>query len=261
MIANRGIYDRGWVACTTPRRLPWTILGGTTDNPADDFAWELYHVDADFSESVNLARSNPRKLRELQDLWWAEAARHNVLPLDCRFGERANPANRPSLSRGRTTFTYYPGIARIPEATAPDVKNKSFRLTAEVEMPEGGAEGVLVTEGGRGGGWGLLVLDSKPAFVYAWSNQPQHKFWVAADEKPSPARTPSPLTSPTMAAASARRHRRTFGRWPEGGRAPHRADRGQPLHAGRNLRRGRGHGHAGGGELCRKDALPLSPAR
>jgi arylsulfatase len=183
MVANRGIYDRGWVACTTPRRLPWVTLGGATDNPADDFAWELYHTDEDFTESVNLARSNPRKLRELQDLWWVEAARHNVLPLDCRFAERANPANRPSLSRDRTTFTYYPGMVRIPEATAPDVKNKSFRITAAVELSSGGAEGILATQGGHCGGWAFLLLDGKPNFVYAFSDQPRHKYWVAAKEK------------------------------------------------------------------------------
>jgi arylsulfatase len=83
-------------------------------------------------------------------------------------------------------FTYYPGTFRIPEGTAPDLKNKSYTVTAEVEIPQGGANGVLATQGGRFGGWGLLVIDSKPLFVHALSNQPQHKYKVASDQKLSP---------------------------------------------------------------------------
>src|SRR5581483_8990879 len=103
--------------------------------------------------------------------------------LDATMAERADPAIRPSLTRGRNVFTYYPGMVRIPEGTAPDVKNKSFSVSADVETPEGGASGVLATQGGRFGGWGLLVLDGKPVFVYGFSNQERHKYRVAADQK------------------------------------------------------------------------------
>lgn len=187
MVANRGIYDRGWMACTTPRRLPWVTLGEVR-NPAEDFPWELYHVAEDFSQSVDLAKSNPKKLRELQDLWWAEAARHDVLPLDSRFSQRSDPANRPSLTRGRTTFKFYPGIVRVPEATAPDVKNKSFRITAEVEIPERGAEGILATQGGQCGGWAFYLDEGKPTFVHALSNQARYKYRVTATRKVAPGR-------------------------------------------------------------------------
>lgn len=78
LVANRALYHDGWIACTTPKRPPWINLGGTTNNPADDFDWELYNVENDFSEAKNIAKDNPKKLRELQDLWWAEAAKYNV---------------------------------------------------------------------------------------------------------------------------------------------------------------------------------------
>jgi arylsulfatase A-like enzyme len=180
MIGNRGVYDNGWVACTTPRRLPWQ---GAADSSPDDFKWELYHVAEDFSEANNLAATNPAKLKELQAVFDKEAEKYNVLPLDASFIARVDVRIRPSLTRGRSAFTYYPGTIRVPEGTAPDVKNKDWSVTAEVEIPEGGAEGVLVTQGGRFGGWGLLLLDGKPEFVYALSQQKEHKYRVASGEK------------------------------------------------------------------------------
>ncbi len=117
--ANRGIYNDGWVACTTPRRLPWIVTGAKVTHAADTYEWELYHVDEDFSESHNLAAENPKKLHELQQLWTIEAARHNVFPLDASFADRADVSIRPGLTAGRTAFTYYPGTVRIPEGSAP----------------------------------------------------------------------------------------------------------------------------------------------
>jgi arylsulfatase len=183
MIGNRGVYDNGWVACTTPRRLPWQAAA---DSSPDDFKWELYHVAEDFSEANNLVEQNPAKLAELRAVFDREAKKYNVLPLDASFVARTDVSIRPSLTRGRSTFTYYPGTIRIPEGTAPDLKNKSYTVTAEVEIPEGGAEGVLVTQGGRFGGWGLLLMDGKPEFDYAFSNQKQHKYRVASNEKLTP---------------------------------------------------------------------------
>jgi arylsulfatase A-like enzyme len=171
---NRGLYEDGWVASTTPLRLPWQVAGVEPD--PDDFPWELYNVARDFSQSNNLAKQNPKKLQDLEALFLIEAAKYNVLPIDSSFADRANPAIRPNLNRGRTHYTYYPGMIRIPEASAPDIKNKSFRIVADVELPQGGADGVIVTQGGRFGGWGLLVLDRKPMFAYAFSNQDGDKY-------------------------------------------------------------------------------------
>lgn len=184
MLGNRAIYHDGWVAATTPLRLPWVMSGAQAD-PAD-FQWELYHVAEDFSEAENLAAQNREKLKDLQEVFDGEAQKYNVYPLDSSLAERIDPAIRPSLTRGRTVFTYYPGMIRVPEATAPDLKNKSYSVTAEVEIPEGGASGVLATQGGRFGGWGLLVLDGKPLFVHAFSNQEHHKYRIAATQTLSP---------------------------------------------------------------------------
>jgi len=184
LMGNRGIYQDGWMANTTPLKLPWAppAIGKATPNP-DDFQWELYHIAQDFSQSDNLVAQNPKKLKELQAAFEREAQKYNVYPLDSSLAERADVRLRPSLTRGRSTFTYYPGTIRVPEGAAPDTKNKSYTLTAEVEIPEGGAEGVLITQGGRFGGWGLLLLDGKPEFDYAFSNQQQHKYRVTSNEK------------------------------------------------------------------------------
>jgi arylsulfatase A-like enzyme len=163
MFANRAIYNDGWVAATTPPLAPWAT-GKTID--VDDYKWELYDMTKDFSQANNLATSEPRKLRELQELFWIEAAKYNVLPLDNSKIERMDVANRPSLTRGRSLFTYYPGMVRIPEGSAPDIKNKSFKVAAEVDVPAGGADGILVTQGGRFNGWGLYLLEGKPVFHY-----------------------------------------------------------------------------------------------
>src|SRR5262245_32575918 len=122
------------MASTTPLRLPWAKVapGAPSANP-DDFKWELYHIDEDFTQANDLAAQNPAKLKELQDAFDREAKKYNVYPLDASFAERADVSIRPSLTRGRDTFTYYAGAIRIPEGSAPDVKNKSFTVTAEVE--------------------------------------------------------------------------------------------------------------------------------
>jgi len=169
IVANRGLYQDGWMASTTPLRPPWVVTGAEPD--PDDFPWELYNVSQDFNQSRNLAQQNPKKLAEMKELFLIEASKYNVLPIDSSFADRANPALRPGFNTGRTAFTYYPGMIRIPEANAPDIKNKSYHIAADVEIPDRGADGIIVTQGGRFGGWGLLVLDGKPMFAYAYTNQ------------------------------------------------------------------------------------------
>jgi arylsulfatase len=181
MLGNRALYKDGWIASTTPLRLPW-VTSGYEPNP-DDFKWELYNVTEDFSQANNVVAQHPDKLKELQAAFDVEAKKYNVYPLDASFASRADPAIRPSLTRGRSEFVYYPGMTRIPEGSAPDFKNKSWTAVAEIIVPEGGANGVLATIGGRYGGWALLMQDGKPEFAYAFSNQPEHKFRVASDQK------------------------------------------------------------------------------
>jgi arylsulfatase len=181
MLGNRAIYKDGWMASTTPLRLPW-VTSGFEPNP-DDFKWELYNLNEDFSQANNLVDRFPDKLKELQDAFDAEAKKYNVYPLDSSFASRVDPAIRPSLARGRSEFVYFPDMIRIPEGSAPDFKNKSWTIAADVAIPQGGANGVLATIGGRFGGWALLVMDGKPLFAYALSNQPDHKFIVASDQR------------------------------------------------------------------------------
>ncbi|MGH9147058.1 MAG: arylsulfatase, partial [Vicinamibacterales bacterium] len=145
-----------------------------------------YNIAVDFSQANNLAARDTAKLRQMQQVFDREARKYNVYPLDASFAERVDPAIRPSLTRGRMEFIYYADMIRIPEGSSPDVKNKSFMMTAEVMIPEGGASGVLGTMGGRFGGWGLLVIDGKPEFAYAFSNQQKHKYRIASSQTLTP---------------------------------------------------------------------------
>ncbi|QFZ15941.1 arylsulfatase [Anabaena sp. YBS01] len=167
MLGNRAIYDEGWVAAARHGRLPWER---TVKGSFDTDEWELYNIAEDFSEANNLAKKNPQKLEKLQKLFLKEAKKHNVLPLDDRIAERFDVKIRPSLTRGRTTFTYYPGTVGIPEGSAPNLKNRSFTITANVEVPEKGAEGVILTQGGRFAGWSFFLEDNKPTYVYNYAN-------------------------------------------------------------------------------------------
>lgn len=177
LVGNRAIYHDGWVACTYPFRKPWQTVGGVSQYPSRDFTWELYNVAEDYSEANNLAEKNPEKLKEMQGMFYSEAQKNNVFPLDASFAERADPSIRPSLTAGRNTFTYYEGAVRIPEGSAPNFKNKSWSITSEVS---GGNNGVLATLGGYFGGLALLVKNGKPMFIYRLSNQPQHMTKIEA---------------------------------------------------------------------------------
>jgi arylsulfatase len=162
MIGNRAIYHDGWVACTTPPVPPWDPRAAEVD-AIDGYEWELYHTDTDFSQSENLAAGNPEKLRELELLFYTEAARHEVLPIDNSKTARLDPAIRPSLTRGRKRFTYGDGMTRIPEGASPNLKNTSFTITADVDVEEK-ASGMIVTQGGLFGGIGLFLRDGRPVY-------------------------------------------------------------------------------------------------
>jgi arylsulfatase len=163
--ANRGIYQEGWMASALSF-VPWQAV--RTGFDPDKQKWELYNVNEDFSQANDLARQSSEKLRQLEDLWWVQAAKYNVLPLDWRAGERLNDEamGRPSFIRGRKTIVYYPGTIGVPDAASPPMLNKSWTITAEIEVPEGGANGMIVTHGGVEGGYGIYLRDGKPTFVY-----------------------------------------------------------------------------------------------
>lgn len=182
VIANQGIYHEGWIANTAPKRLPWVGMGETNEDPFNDYEWELYNLEEDFTQSKNVAAQYPEKLEELRQIFLDEAVKNQVLPLDDRYIERLRPENRPEHNKGRKDFTYYAGISRITEGMAPNMKNCSYRITADVFIPEGGCEGMIVAQGGWFGGNAFYLNEGRPTFSYARSHYPEHKYTVAASE-------------------------------------------------------------------------------
>lgn len=164
MFGNRGVYHQGWSA-VTKHRTPWVLLGDTV--AFDDDVWELYDGSADYSQARDLSAEHPDRLHALQRLWLIEAAKYGALPLDDRGGERLNPdlAGRPTLVHG-TSQQFFAGMGRLSENSVLNIKNKSFSVTAEVEVPAAGVQGVIVAQGGRFGGWSLYAKDGRARFVY-----------------------------------------------------------------------------------------------
>ena len=172
MLGNRAIYHDGWIANTTPVTLPWELSTTPPPDVITGYKWELYNVQEDPTEYDDLAANMPDKLKEMQDLFYSEARKYDVLPLDNSTLARWNTP-RPSLTAGQTVFTYSGELTGVPPSAAPSILDKSYTITAEVEIPEGGAEGMIVTEGGRFGGYGLFlskgvagIRRGKPVFLY-----------------------------------------------------------------------------------------------
>ena len=185
MFANRGIYHKGWSA-VTKHRTPWVMVGGAL--PAfDDDVWELYDGTSDYSQAHDLAADHPEMLAKLQRLWLIEAVKYNVVPMDDRTSERLEPsmAGRPTLIRGNSQL-FFAGMGRLSENSVVSIKNKSFSVTAEVDVPEGGAEGVIIAQGGRFGGWAVYAKDGRAKFTYNVLGI--HEYPTAADT-PIPAGT------------------------------------------------------------------------
>jgi len=166
IFGNRAIYNDGWLAGTV-HRAAWEFK---VRRPLEDDIWELYDARADFSLANDLAAKNPEKLKELQALFLKEAVMYSVLPLDDRLQERfvAAMVGRPDLMAGRTSLTVYPGMLGMSENVFINLKNKSHAITAEVEIPKNGANGVILAQAGRFGGWSFYLKDGKPTYIYNW---------------------------------------------------------------------------------------------
>ncbi|MEV4597916.1 arylsulfatase [Amycolatopsis sp. NPDC049253] len=186
MCGNRGIYHEGWTAVTR-HGVPWEMVA-TQRRPFSDDVWELYDLTRDASQAHDLAADHPAKLRELQDLFLVEAAKHQVFPLDDRVTERENPvsAGRLDLLGARTSVTYRGGMRRFTEETTPNVKNRSHVVTADVELAGAPASGVVIAQGGRFGGWALYFADGRPVYVYNYFGL-EH-FTAAATDALAPGR-------------------------------------------------------------------------
>ncbi|HTO98411.1 MAG TPA: arylsulfatase [Myxococcales bacterium] len=164
IFGNRAVYQDGWLAGTV-HRAPWEPKARAT---FENDVWELYEARSDFSLATDLAAKNPAKLKEMQDLFVAEAIKYRVLPLDDRMLERFNAAlvGRPDLMAGRTSLTVFPGMKGMSENVFINIKNRSHTITAELTIPKGGANGVVLAQAGRFGGWSLYLKNGKPTYTY-----------------------------------------------------------------------------------------------
>jgi arylsulfatase len=166
MMGVRGLYNDGWMLSTVPVRPPWQLLGAAIQDPANAYQWELFDVTKDWTQNRNIADSNPVKMKEMQQQLWAELAQHHALPLDASVATRM-VTPRPSVTASRTMFTYSGGpVTGIPGGAAPSLLNTSYTITADLDIPGGGAEGMIHTNGGRFGGYGLYLLKGKPVFTW-----------------------------------------------------------------------------------------------
>ncbi|MEG0835925.1 MAG: hypothetical protein RR413_10825, partial [Christensenellaceae bacterium] len=161
------IYHDGWVA-TSFHGVPWELTGsvGFKNNE-----WQLYNIDKDFSQAHDISAKEPQKLAEMQKLFDQEARGHDVYPLDDRFAERVTNPERPSFIKGRTNFSYAAGTTRIPEGSAPPMYQRSHSITATVDIPKEGANGVIVAEGGSSGGFSLYLENGIPVYEYNFFTQ------------------------------------------------------------------------------------------
>src|SRR5215813_8854075 len=164
MFGDRAIYHDGWIASTKVIRPPWVLAGATNPDPANNATWELYDLTKDWTQHDDVAAANPQKLKELQDLFWTEAQKYQVLPLDASVATRVITP-KPSLAAGRTTFTYAGKMTGIPPGDAPNLIAASYTISAEIEVPRD-AQGMINTNGGRFGGYGFYLLRGKPVFVW-----------------------------------------------------------------------------------------------
>ena len=163
MMADRAIYNDGWIASTKVIRAPWDNYPPKLK--PTEYPWELYDLRNDWTQSEDVAAKYPAKLKEMQALFWKEAKKYQVLPLDNSLVTRVITP-RPSITAGRNVFTWTRPLTGTPNGDAPSILNASYNFKAEVEIPQGGAEGMLITQGGRFGGYGFYVLKSKPVFLW-----------------------------------------------------------------------------------------------
>ncbi|MFO1209253.1 MAG: arylsulfatase [Amaricoccus sp.] len=178
MLGEYALYHEGWMAVTKVTRPPW-VLGGAADLDPAKADWELYDVANDWTQNHDIAAEHPDKLKELQDLFWQEAEKYQVLPLDATVATRL-VTPRPSITAGRTEFVWTRPLTGTPNGDAPSVLNTSYSFTADVEVPEGGGDGMIITQGGRFAGYGFYLLKGKPVFLWNLVGLKQVR-WEGAD--------------------------------------------------------------------------------
>jgi arylsulfatase len=163
-MGDHAIYHEGWIASTKVIRPPWEITGAVSQDPAG-FPWELYDLSKDWTQAHDVAAENPDKLKEMEAIFWQEAAKYQVLPLDASVATRL-VTPRPSLTAGRDEFVWTGTFTGTPNGDAPSLLNTSYTIEAEVDVPEGGGDGMIITQGGRFGGYGFYLVKGKPVFTW-----------------------------------------------------------------------------------------------
>ncbi len=166
MLGVQGLYNDGWMLSAVPVRAPWDLLGKAITDPASAYKFELYDVRHDWTQYTDVAAANPARMREMTDLMFAEFAKYQVLPLDASVATRM-VTPRPSMSGERRVFTFTGvPVTGQPRGTGPDLLDTSYTITADIDVPQGGGDGMIVTDGGRFGGYGLYLLKGKPVFLW-----------------------------------------------------------------------------------------------
>ena len=165
MMGDHAIYHEGWIASTKVIRPPWEVIGPVNQDPFGNCTWELYDLGKDWTQSDDVAAKYPGKLAEMKDIFAREARKYQVLPLDASVATRL-VMPRPNITAGRSEFVYTQPLTGIPQGDSPLLLNCSYTITADIEVPAGGAEGMLLTSGGRFGGYGFYLLKGKPVFLW-----------------------------------------------------------------------------------------------
>ncbi|WP_421693290.1 arylsulfatase [Aestuariivirga sp.] len=166
MMGDHAIYQDGWILSTKVTRAPWEAFGPANPDPLNNVTWELYNLNTDYSQVTDVAAQYPEKVAALKQVFYEEAKKYNVLPLDASVAARI-VAPRPNLTAGRSEFVYTTPMVGLPQGDSPLLLNTSYTVTAEIEVPQGGAEGMILTSGGRFGGYGFYLLQGKP--VWTWN--------------------------------------------------------------------------------------------
>jgi arylsulfatase len=165
MMGQWALYHEGWLLSTKVNRAPWEAFGVANPDPLNNQVLELYDLNTDFSQSHNIAEQNPDKVKEMKEMFIEEAQKYQVFPMDASVAARI-VAPRPNITAGRTEFVYTHPMTGLPQGDSPFLLNSSYTITADIEVPEGGAEGMILTSGGRFAGYGFYLLKGKPVFLW-----------------------------------------------------------------------------------------------
>jgi arylsulfatase len=165
MMGQWALYHDGWFLSTQVNRAPWEAFGPANPDPLNNQVLELFNLNSDFSQTANLAASNPQKVKEMKQMFIAQAKKHQVFPMDASVAARI-VAPRPNITAGRTEFVYTQPMVGLPQGDSPMLLNASYTISADIEVPQGGAEGMILTSGGRFAGYGFYLLKGKPVFLW-----------------------------------------------------------------------------------------------